>query len=334
LILAGCSTNENNTVQPNFFTATLPPTSTIQPAQQPTSTLMPEQPVVNLPPVEGITTSQLNVRSVPSTIGDALGTIAAFSTVQIVGKESNGAWYQILYQNSSDGKGWITSAYVQVSDTAQIPVIQTGAGPGTNGSGITLQGVNVRNGPGTSYESIGTLLKNDVVQITGKDSNGDWVQIDFKGSAGWISSDYLQADLTNVPVVANEVTVETPEAVTSFQPSMQDNDSVSAPSASLSILSTTKSFQVSGLVSPADVTDWIGITTSGLPILVKVKCDAAQVATTFLENGQTANALTIPCNTEKIFQTRPGPVYNLQITATTSTPTLVSPYSVQVKPLK
>src|SRR5260221_7346237 len=101
MVLVGCGlniTNENPTPTPDFVTATLPLTQTLQPAT--TSPSPATLPIVSL--IEGTTTTQINVRSEPSTIGNSFGTIAAFSKVQIIGRESNGAWYQIVYSNSPD----------------------------------------------------------------------------------------------------------------------------------------------------------------------------------------------------------------------------------------
>ena len=59
-----------------------------------------------------------------------------------------------------------------------------------SGTMYAKSSVNVRKGPGTSYEKIGSLTTNQKVTITGKASNG-WYEIDYNGDNGYVSSSYL-----------------------------------------------------------------------------------------------------------------------------------------------
>ena len=101
------------------ITATLPPTLTPRPSATP----VPPTPTVSFAPVEGQTTSQLNVRSAPSADSGLLGSVQIFSKVQIVGKDPTGTWWMIVYPETPTGTGWITAQYVQVTDTENVPVI-------------------------------------------------------------------------------------------------------------------------------------------------------------------------------------------------------------------
>ncbi|NQU29209.1 MAG: SH3 domain-containing protein [Anaerolineae bacterium] len=89
----------------------------------PSPTLKPATPTLPAAPVEGQTTSQLNVRSAPSANGDQVGIIAIFSKVEIIGKDSTSSWWMILYPESPTGTGWITTQFVQVPDSSGVPVI-------------------------------------------------------------------------------------------------------------------------------------------------------------------------------------------------------------------
>lgn len=113
-----------------LITSTLPPTLTPRPSPTPAPPTA-TQPVT---PVEGQTTSQLNVRSAPSATSDIVGTVYMFSKVQIVGKDAGGNWWFIQFPESPTGAGWITAQYVQVSGAPEVPVINeqpqpAGAGP-------------------------------------------------------------------------------------------------------------------------------------------------------------------------------------------------------------
>jgi len=65
------------------------------PALSETATLLPAQPTTA--PVEGMTSTQINVRAEPSTSSNVLGIIPANTKVEITGKDPGENWWQIHY---------------------------------------------------------------------------------------------------------------------------------------------------------------------------------------------------------------------------------------------
>jgi len=65
--------------------------------------------------------------------------------------------------------------------------------------------VNVRRGPGTNYPLAGTLDPGSSFEITGKTLGGDWLQFDYAGQPGWISTGLVSvmADLGAIQVAQN-----------------------------------------------------------------------------------------------------------------------------------
>jgi len=126
LVSTACSAEVPITATPTptvlIITATLPPSLTPRPSATPE----PPTPTVAVQPVEGQTTSQLNVRSAPSETSDLLGTVEIFAKVQIVGKDPTSGWWMIVYPESPTGTGWITAQFVQATDTQNVPVIRSG----------------------------------------------------------------------------------------------------------------------------------------------------------------------------------------------------------------
>lgn len=61
---------------------------------------------------------------------------------------------------------------------------------------VTADSLNVRSGPGTSFSVLGTLSRNDEVEVI--KFNENWGRIDFKGKEGWISASYLRTADKNV----------------------------------------------------------------------------------------------------------------------------------------
>jgi uncharacterized protein YraI len=316
-LLAGCVEIGAAVETPAFITSTLPPINTPLPVitQIPSAALeVTPTPPPAQPPVEAVTTTQLNLRSEPSTAGDSMGTVAAFSTIQVTGRESFGKWYQIL--DPAAGKGWIISSYVQIKGTGEIPIIDLGP------SGLVIQGVNVRNGPSRNDASLGTLVANDVIALTAKDSSGEWLQVNFKGGSGWVSSEFMQVEKAeSLPVIADSKepgsSSEPEEPGNSPPVSIQDNDSLEAPIISVVLSSAgAGGLQSSGHVSlPLDEADWVQFTTPNNRISVQVKCDPEQQQVDLYQEGVLVTEGLLKCNEIKILNIEPGRPYTLKLHA-------------------
>ena len=72
--------------------------------------------------------------------------------------------------------------------------------------------LNIRKGPSTLYEIIGSLSYNQKIHVNGECEDG-WVRIDYNGNNGYVSSNYLSVNkIENKPVentTSNEVNKET-----------------------------------------------------------------------------------------------------------------------------
>lgn len=300
----GCGRNGSDEIaagNPEFITATLPVTA----PHPPSGTPVPPSPLPTFPPTAGITTAQINVRSEPSTAGDNLGTIAPFSQVQILGRESFGAWFQILYTTSPDGKGWITAAFVQVEGIGEIPLVETRIGSGSRVNGLALQPLNIRRGPGTNFESLGTLSRNDVVSILGRDANRAWIEIHFKDGTGWVASEFVQADgLQSLPVTADSTEVESESAppAQATQPApitgLADGDTQAAPVAAIHLSPAgTRAARFTGRLSASagDLEDWIRITSEFSPAAISVACKGDDLSVELWQEDEKQLTGTLEC---------------------------------------
>jgi len=315
ILCASCSGNIDNafTVTPDFVTATLPSTLSPKAAQATqTSTFPAPEPSVveesNISPVEGTTTTQVNMRAGPSTASESVGMIGPFVKVQVVGRDASGSWYQIIYAESEAGKGWVRAEYVQVNAPAEIPLVETTAGSGSAVSGLVIQKINVRNGPGIKYELLGVLNPNDIVFITGRELGGAWIQIEFANAPdgkGWVTVEFLQVtNIETVPIIgaaADETVTPTDVASnpnTIVAAAMQDGDSMQAPLA-VTIFSAigSRALQVSGDVSApdGDEEDWIQFTTAGEVIAIEVTCPGNTLRVELWKNETPVDGFFLSC---------------------------------------
>jgi uncharacterized protein YraI len=303
--------------------ATFRPSETALPAPQPT-----------IVPIQGTTSTQINVRSDASTAGTVLGMIPANTIVDILGKDPGGNWLQIIYPQAEavDGKGWVTAQYVVVANGAEIPVIGGNRPNPTNGNvAIVQQQINVRSGPGTSFNSLGILNPQDVVNLTGKDANGAWLQIEFAAGPegkGWVNAQFVQANgVENVPTIseAGEVIgtgtpTGIPATVTpTLIPAWMDNDSQNNPVASVVFepFGTHTLIYTGDVSSPGgDAQDWIQFTPASDHLFATLECqNGSKLQVNFLENGQSSD-LELACGARmKELEVRTGVAYLVQLQA-------------------
>ncbi len=352
ILCSSCDGNISNafTATPDFVTATLPSTLSSQVeqvTQMPTQTMAVPSAVaeLNIPPVEGTTTTQVNVRSGPSTASESLGLIGPFVKVEVIGKDASGSWYQIIYAESAAGRGWVRAEFVQVNAPAEIPLVETTSGSGAAVSGLVIQKVNVRNGPGTEYELLGVLNSSDVVFITGKDADGKWIQIEFASSPdgkGWITAELLQmGNIETVPIIGSTADVTATPTDTTPTPSaisilaMQDGDSMQAPLAAVTFSPTgSRTLQVSGDVSApdGDLEDWIQFTTDGKIVAIQVTCPGNTLRVELWNNEKPVDDL--PCGDKSFVTVVPNNTYFLRLSESSMNDPRYTNYILKVENIR
>lgn len=175
----------------------------------------------------GVTTARLNVRKGPGTKYDVVTVAPVGSRLHITGKTADG-WYRIAYGSV---QAYVSADYVKLeSETATTttrPVTTTtkptttattattkpttttttqpettlpqtdvdkGMLPAKGTASVTVD-LNVRSGPATSYDKIGSVPNGTTVSLLGRFRVGNtyWYKINFGGGAGYVSGDYMKA---------------------------------------------------------------------------------------------------------------------------------------------
>ncbi|WP_343003646.1 SH3 domain-containing protein [Clostridium sp. 2218st1_F5_2218SCRN_220325] len=129
------------------------------------------------------TTAGLNVRTGPSTSYAKIVTLSYGQSVNVL-STSNG-WSKINYNGST---GYVSSQYLQSTKPSSSSSSETSQ---TVKYVNTTSGLNMRTGPATSYAKITTIAYGQSVNVLST-SNG-WSKINYSGSTGYVSSQYLQS---------------------------------------------------------------------------------------------------------------------------------------------
>ena len=129
------------------------------------------------------TTAGLNVRTGPSTSYAKIATLSYGQSVNVL-STSNG-WSKINYNGST---GYVSSQYLQSTKPSSSSSSETSQ---TVKYVNTTSGLNMRTGPATSYAKITTIAYGQSVNVLSTSTG--WSKINYSGSTGYVSSQYLQS---------------------------------------------------------------------------------------------------------------------------------------------
>ena len=136
-----------------------------------------------------VTASSLNVRSGPSTSYTVVTTVKKNDKVNIL--QSSNGWYKI--ETSSGKQGWVSSSYISASNSNTNN--STNNNTQSNIAIVNTDGLNFRNGAGTSYSIIKVLNKGEKVEVI-SESNG-WSKVKHDSRLGYVASQYIDKATTN-----------------------------------------------------------------------------------------------------------------------------------------
>lgn len=129
-------------------------------------------------PTLTVTGDGVNIRSGPGTGYGSIGSVSKGDKLFSKGKSNN--WYMVEYGNTT---GYIIEDYVTIEHGGFYTAVDSGT--------LSVNGadVNIRSGPGTEYQSIGSVSSGTTLTITGKSDN--WYQVSYNGRTGYIIEDYV-----------------------------------------------------------------------------------------------------------------------------------------------
>ncbi|WP_339147014.1 MULTISPECIES: SH3 domain-containing protein [unclassified Sutcliffiella] len=135
-----------------------------------------------------VLTDDLRMRSGPGTNFSVVGYLhSSASTVQYL--EENENWVKVHF----DGvEGWVAKEYVTILAKKKEETAEQPEEPAEDANGqvaiITTDGLNIRSEPSTQSEVLGSLSNGQQVDVLA--IRGDWLNISYNGTVGWIHRDY------------------------------------------------------------------------------------------------------------------------------------------------
>lgn len=193
---------------PGFFPTPFgTPPATVGPT--PTPTRIPNTPLPAIPPgaLTGtvVRATVLLVRTGPFFGAPVASRILRGQTYQVIGRDPDARWFLLQL---SQGTGWVWGYYLFVNGNEFNAPVQNafvplgGAAASTGVVGQTNAVLRLRAEPNAGSAQTGRIPWGDLLPILARTNTG-WYQVVFRGTVGWVSSEFVnivEGDINVVPV--------------------------------------------------------------------------------------------------------------------------------------
>jgi uncharacterized protein YraI len=173
----------------NTVDAVVPTPSTVNPVVQPGVP-------TNTGALGTVAAPRLNVRNAPTTDSRILVKIEEGQTYPIVGRNADSSWWQIDVNGTV---GWVFAPFIIDQNIGLVPVTSSASQsaniPGTGFFVTATATVNLRSGPTRSSAILGQLPRGARAEITGRNTTGSWIQVNYNGTLSWVSSAFVVSDV-------------------------------------------------------------------------------------------------------------------------------------------
>ena len=149
--------------------------------------------------------ANVNIRSGPEMNYKKIGLLPAGDVADVIGFSADRLWWAIKVPFAETGQGWVSVDYVESRNTENVTEIEPQiiseqlVVPTPSLGEATLAAVarvNIRSGPGTTYEILGRMEANQTALIVGITYDGEWWGIKVPSAdngIGWVSAIYVRA---------------------------------------------------------------------------------------------------------------------------------------------
>lgn len=151
----------------------------------------------------------LNVRAAPSIGADRIARVLRGQTYQVIGRDDNARWFLLQLSNT---QGWALGYYLYIPQNEfNAPVVSpfalTGNPAAASPTGVVAMAfstMRLRAQPTIYSEQIGRITWGGTVGVVARTASGEWWQVVWKGTTGWVWSSFLrvvEGNIDTIPIV-------------------------------------------------------------------------------------------------------------------------------------
>ncbi len=159
-----------------------------------------------------------NVRVAPALGANVIANVSAGYVFEIVtARSADSQWLRVEFNGD---EGWVHVApltilagdigSLQVADPRSIPYggfesPRSGSSNANSNNRVEItNGLRLRAGPGQAYPTLANLFARTIVPVFGRTASNAWVQVQFEGTLGWVSTSYVMfldgLDIHSLPI--------------------------------------------------------------------------------------------------------------------------------------
>jgi cell wall-associated NlpC family hydrolase len=179
------------------------------------------------PKIASVAEDGLSLRDGPGTNYVKMNSINGGTTIDLLSRFEN--WFEVRLPSGEIG--WVTNEFLQISEGVVERIDVLTSAPDPNPALVAeIDGtINLRGGPGTAYNKLGTIGAGQVVNLIGRYK--EWLNVKTNdGKTAWISTEVMPVNsyvLRRVPVAKNIPALPKPATTTSGKPTRANVPSLS-----------------------------------------------------------------------------------------------------------
>lgn len=157
-----------------------------------------------------VVVDSLNIRALPTTESDRVGSLFEGDNVYAVGRNIDGTWFEIQRPSKQTNAGWVSREYFSFTfDTTQLPITDLTVGMigettivDTGISALVLTEAALRVEPFLTANVIDNMKILRVIPVLERTPDNLWVKVNYLGQVGWVAEYLLRipAGVNSVPV--------------------------------------------------------------------------------------------------------------------------------------
>ncbi|MEL7436808.1 MAG: SH3 domain-containing protein, partial [Chloroflexota bacterium] len=187
----------------------------------------------NMPEVQRgvVSVESAFVRAAPDLNSDSIASVFERDTLEIIGRNADGLWFEVRRPNRTFSLGWISAALLDLDffpetlpmTDATTGVIGEQAIPIEHTAVYLVAEANIRAAPEFGSEILVVAPLGAILPATGRDSGLTWIYVNYRGTIGWVNIVTIRRPpaLLDLPDIAFELTGIAPLPVVVIPPEVQ-----------------------------------------------------------------------------------------------------------------
>jgi uncharacterized protein YgiM (DUF1202 family) len=219
---------------------------------------------------------QLNIRSGPGLNYNIVAQVYRNDTLALTGRTADAAWLRMRLPQTGQ-EGWGAARFVGFGSGSiyDLPVVDGGTPPPPPGqvtAYVTVYQLNVRGGPGLTYNIVGTVRRGDSLPLIGRSADGVWLQAQvsspyptFAVPTGWVMARYVWSSVPIFQLPVTDGGTPPPPAALTGIVTVPTLNVRSGPSLAYNISGQLSNGQSVKLLGRNSAADWLKVEWGGYP---------------------------------------------------------------------